>query len=347
MKISLIKSLAANLEALKQVSDLADLLDIPAYGLVYHSGQPVYSVYEIRKSSGGKRLIEDPSPYLKELQRGLNDFFQAYYHLNRPAASYGFQLAVSNEKEPRNIKTNAQQHRGKPWMINIDFRDFFHQITEARLKELFRKNFSGWSEDLSDLMIKLCVFKGRLPMGAPTSPVLANMAVRELDLSLQQFAVDQGFAYTRFVDDLTFSSLDPVTDLHIITITGLCKVEGMTINPVKTRIYPPDQPKIVTGLYVNENIGVSPAFRDELMADIAKFKYAMEISTALESGKGVNKALQQLEGRIRFLEFIEGKRSIIVKEARDALSRAQVVDRFAIVSWNEVDYHRFITFPYT
>jgi len=343
MNLSLIKLLVASLEKAATLADLGQLLDTPEYALAIHAQQPEYRIYHVRKASGGNRLIEDPSPSLKEIQRRLNDFLQAHYHQNRPLSSYGFQLALSREKEPRNIKTNALQHLGKPWMVNIDFKDFFHQVTAGRLSEVFENTFPAWSADLAEQVIRLCTFGGRLPMGAPTSPVLANMAVKKLDEVLERYATDEGLTYTRFVDDLTFSSLQPLTDHHLRSIKNLCKAEGMLINPGKTWLYPPDQPKIVTGLYVDAGVRVSTEFKDELMADITKFKSAMEISAALENGRGVKKALQQLEGRIQFLEFVEGRAA--AQEAKKALSLAKVVDRFAMISWNRVDYHRFIKPP--
>lgn len=345
LKLSVIKSLAASLENLREGEDLAQLLDYPLYALEYNAKQPVYGVYHVKKANGGERLIEDPNSQLKEIQRELNAFIQAYYYLHRPGCSYGFQLAVTKEKETRNIKTNAFRHLDKPWMVNIDFKDFFHQLPATSLETLFEKHFTNWSIELIKLVVQLCTFRGRLPMGAPTSPALANFAVMSLDHDLEHYALQNGLTYTRFVDDLTFSSHHAITERLVQNVVSISKVHDIEVNPAKTQIYPPAQPKIVTGLYLTDRVGVAPAYIDELKRDIGKFGHALEVQQGVEPNENgtVNKALQQLEGRIRFLSFIEGKNAPVVQEVEQILVNALNVDRFAIVSWADFDYHKFIT----
>ncbi|MBU1821085.1 MAG: hypothetical protein KKG00_06195 [Bacteroidetes bacterium] len=131
---------ASLFQNIDSVTDLCYLLEINEQALGRIRENPIYNEFYVRKQSGGKRLIEDPFVPLKEIQGLLNDYLQSYYYLNRSRAAYGFQLVLSHEAIPRNIKANADLHLGKSWMLNADFQDFFHQISTERLLVLFSQH---------------------------------------------------------------------------------------------------------------------------------------------------------------------------------------------------------------
>lgn len=97
---------------------------------------------------------------------------------------------------------------------------------------------------------------GVLPQGAPSSPMLSNLAARDLDEALSNFADQHGLMYTRYADDLTLSAGGDlpegksVGDIHRAVI-GAIRNSGFRENPKKTRIAGPGSKKIVLGLLVD------------------------------------------------------------------------------------------------
>lgn len=159
----------------KTLIDLARILNTTKNTLILHAVNPTYFHFTIPKKNGKLRYIEAPNNELKKIQRNLNVFFQCYYYLNQSEAAYGYIIKPKNEVKIKNIKTNAEAHLGYPYLLNADFEDFFHQITEKHIFNLFLKSPFNFSKKLANVIAKLCTYNGRLPMGAPTSPSLSNI----------------------------------------------------------------------------------------------------------------------------------------------------------------------------
>ncbi|MCB0583386.1 MAG: RNA-directed DNA polymerase, partial [Phaeodactylibacter sp.] len=149
---------------------------------------PSYNEFRIPKKSGGMRRIEDPTPELKKVQRKLNDYLQAVYHFQRTDAAYGFLANPVDDPSPRHILSNARVHMGCRWLLNVDAKDFFHMVSEERVKQVFQSGPFHFEEPIAGLLASLCCYKGRLPMGAPTSPILSNFASVPMDHALMELA---------------------------------------------------------------------------------------------------------------------------------------------------------------
>jgi len=180
----------------EQALRLARLLQIPPSELVavrlgprYH-----YRPFAILKSDGRERRILAPSPALKTLQRRLLGNYLAKLPVH-PAA-LGFRPGAS-------IVTNAQRHAGQTWIATLDLADFFESTTADCVRAFFVKE--GWRGEALAVLMRLCVYRGGLPQGAPTSPCLSNLVNFELDRQLSELAQRTGGRYTRYGDDLTFS----------------------------------------------------------------------------------------------------------------------------------------------
>ena len=220
-----------------------------------------YRSFDIPKKSGGKRRIEAPRGPLHALQKELSVRLQSV-HEPEPG-SHGF-------VEGRSIVSNAGFHLGRRWVLNVDLKDFFPSVTEARVRGLFRAPPFDLGDEAAATLARLCCRNGGLPQGAPTSPVLANFAARQLDLELQAIASKYDLAVTRYADDITLSS-DAERfpreialrlgggETEILTIVGPVLEDAITrsgfaINTAKTRLQYRSERQVVTGLVVNARL---------------------------------------------------------------------------------------------
>jgi retron-type reverse transcriptase len=224
-----------------------------------------YIRFKIPKKTGGERLISAPMPRLKRLQQWI--LKQILEKLPIHPNAHGFCLN-------RSIVSNAQPHVGSEIVINFDLKDFFPSISYRRVKGLF-KSF-GYSElaatifallsteadrekvELDGVIYYVALEERYLPQGSPASPALTNLLCRCLDRRLTTMAEKQGFVYTRYADDLTFSSSQDnprVCNLLRGTET-IVQQEGLMINQEKTRILRRGRQQEVTGIVVNDKLSV-------------------------------------------------------------------------------------------
>ena len=225
-----------------------------------------YRRFYMQKKSGGKRLISAPMPRLKEAQYWILENILNKIPVHKSA--HGF----ANEKS---IVTNAQPHVQQDVVINLDFKDFFPTITFRRVKGVFCN--LGYSEHLAIILASICtepdvdmmkmdgtryfVAKGErvLPQGAPTSPALTNILCYKLDKRLEGTAKRLMFNYTRYADDLTFSAKgEYVKDLYKLLwrVKSITTDEGFVLHPDKLRIMRNGARQEVTGIVVNDQLGV-------------------------------------------------------------------------------------------
>lgn len=308
---------AAQFKAIKHPGDLAALLKQDAAKLRKLTDKPYYQVFTIPKPGGARRIIHNPGPELKQVQQLLNLYFQCAYYQLKPPAAYGFLPKPTDESQPRNIYTNAMQHLGAAWVLNMDMRDYFHTVNSRHLTWVFRELFE-FPEPLTNQLIALCTYKGVLPMGASTSPVLSNFAALPLDHDIQQLTNLLDATYTRFVDDMTISLSEQPTPLMLQEITKKVEKQGFGINGSKTRITPADKLPEVTGLLLKSpNPDVSEAFLKTLRKDI---KLLQKLSSPRLMERGIfhpnllEKLKQSIQGQLHFLGFIRGKNDRVYRE---------------------------------
>jgi len=262
---------AASLPVLHHARDVADLLGLDMNRLRYLtfdrkvSTVHHYRRFSIAKKTGGERFISAPMPQLKEAQRRLLDVMFADVEVH-PAA-HGFLPSKS-------IVSNAAPHVGKDVVVNMDLKDFFPTVTYVRVRGLF---FAlGYSMPVSTVLALLCTeapvdeleLDGKtyfmqtgeraLPQGAPTSPMLTNLLCKRLDQRIQGIADKHQFAYTRYADDLTFSSNATFADVKALLVETRKAVrgEGFWVHPEKTRVMRKGRRQEVTGVVVNDQLSV-------------------------------------------------------------------------------------------
>lgn len=224
-----------------------------------------YIRFKIPKKTGGERLISAPMPRLKQAQ---------YWILEHILNKVPIHDGVHGFRSERSIVTNAQPHVGADILINFDLKDFFPSISYKRVKGLFRS--FGYSEAAATIFGLICteaeleeveldgktyyvaLGERHLPQGSPASPAITNIMCRRLDKRLTQMAAQWEFLYTRYADDLTFSttSENPRICNILKNTDSIVQHEGFKINQKKTRVLRKNCQQEVTGLVVNEKLNV-------------------------------------------------------------------------------------------
>ncbi|MCE9571933.1 MAG: reverse transcriptase family protein [Deltaproteobacteria bacterium] len=233
-----------------------------------------YRRFTMPKKSGGVRAISAPMPRLKRAQHWL--LAQILAKVPTHDAAHGFCAG-------RSIVTNARPHVGAAVVVNLDLQDFFPTVELPRVKGLFRA--LGYGEQVATAFALLATepvteaveldgqvwhvaasaAARRLPQGSPASPAITNLLCRRLDRRLRGAATALGFTYTRYADDLTFSATAPAAVERagklLTQVRWLVGQEGFVVHPDKTRVLRRGRRQEVTGLVVNERLGVP---RDQL-----------------------------------------------------------------------------------
>ena len=261
-----------NLPVMHTVNDLSDLMKLSVSQirqLSYHqdvSTSSNYIRFSIPKKTGGVRHISAPKPMLKFAQEWLLQ--NILYKVENHNAAHGFCPS-------RSIKSNAEVHLGAELLINIDLENFFPTITYKRTKGLFKS--LGYSESLATVFALISsepdceevfldnqtyhVSQGerKLPQGSPASPAITNLICRKMDTRLDGLGKKFGFVYSRYADDMSFSTKAPDNQAlgrFLRHITQIIAEEGFNIHPRKTKITRKGRRHEVTGVVVNEKLSI-------------------------------------------------------------------------------------------
>lgn len=229
------------------IKSLSDWLGIDNRELVDLSENAVssYKPFPIHRAGKKDRWIEAPTEQLKGVQRLILDRLLINIPLN--GAAHGF-------VPKRSILTHASPHRRKRWVVSLDIRSFFPSVSRERVREV-AEELPIPKEDIEHF-VNLTTRNDHLPQGAPTSPTLGNLVLRELDKQLCNLVRDTGWFYTRYADDLTFSGFkNPKDILH--KASRLIRDDGFSISDEKSRIRGKEQRQMVTGIVVNDKLALS------------------------------------------------------------------------------------------
>jgi RNA-directed DNA polymerase len=317
-----LQQLALKFIGINSLKDLAQLLSVSTAQLQKLAEGQRYETFRIPKPGGRKRLIEHPEKDLKQVQQHLNRYLQAVYYHVMSKSAYGFILCPVDDSEPRNIYSNALKHMHAQWVYQIDLKDFFHQVSKARLLTLFEKEFK-FSSEIAQLLALLTTKHQRLPMGAPTSPVLSNLVSLSLDAELYQLATQHHGIYTRYADDLTFSfqSTIPIDFEYFVDL--ILVQERFEVNLEKTRLLPITSNPEVTGLVLgNGKPTVSARWYKRLKKEMKAYQYLMSEGVqerGLFHKWTFDKLKQSITGQMEFLSFVLGQQAPEVRKLRGRL----------------------------
>lgn len=289
-----IKRVNPNLPVVLTLNHLCHLagVSIDTVQRVAFRKEDAYRVFRVKKrglpGGGGApprryRTICVPHPELMRVQRWIAQ------NILNPIEPHRASFAFAPK---RDLMGAAQRHLEAKWLVKMDVRHFFESISEQRSYEVFRS--LGYAAFLSFQMARVCtrlsqhsspspVFdvrdkdglpyrrrkQGHLPQGAPTSPMLANLAMSMLDKRIETIASAGGWTYTRYADDLAFSRRDHSSRGAAVALIKLVEKKlsdfGLINHRQKATILPPGARKILLGILVDsDRPRLTRAFRNKI-----------------------------------------------------------------------------------
>lgn len=247
-----------------------------------------YKYYEIRKKNGGKRIIQEPLPNLKDIQYWILNNILNYVEVSPYAKAYRKHIG---------LKENLKFHKNQKKVLTLDIENFFPSIKSSLVKKIFLIN--GYSEIVSEYLAKLCCLKESLPQGAPTSPYISNIVMKDIDDEIGAFCVKNNIRYTRYSDDLTFSGdFDEKIVLKMVTI--LMKSIGFKLNNEKTQVMLSSERQYVTGIIVNNKIQLSKEDRRNIRQTLFFIKKYGFDDHVMKIGINKRNYLNYLIGKVGF-----------------------------------------------
>ena len=332
-----------SLRSASSLSDLATLLGFRPSGVSYilykRTPGDNYKEFTIPKRTGGQRTIQAPTDGLKTLQRRLSNLLQDCIEEIQETTGRVDRIAHGFVRK-RSIATNAHRHHRRRWVFNVDLEDFFPSINFGRVRGFLMKNRDfALHPSVATVMAQIACHENALPQGSPCSPVFSNLIAHVMDIRLVRLAAHSGCLYSRYADDLTFSTNRKQFPKEIATMgnTNHAEVQiwepsvvvrneiqrsGFRINTRKTRMMYRFSRQEVTGLVVNEKINVRREYRRTVRAMVHRLTttggFTMrQIMNA--SGKEVLNdrpgGMDELRGMLGFIESIDNRHEC-TKEAK-------------------------------
>lgn len=325
------------LRSTESLTDLAKLLGFTPKGVSYvlykMDAAKKYRTFNIPKKSGGIRVIHAPEAQLGLLQSRLAELIYECVHerkKNHPRfwfASHGFH-------QGRTIVSNAEVHRRRRFVFNLDLEDFFGTINFGRVRGFFiNDSMFALKPRIATTIAQIACHDNALPQGSPCSPVISNLIGNILDLRLIALARDARCTYTRYADDLTFSTNEKLFPTGIaVNVHGAgwevgeklkktIEKSGFFINPTKTRMSLRRSRQTVTGLVVNDKANIN---QDYYRAARAMCNAVFQTGFYFKPGDdpaNVTDNLRPLEGTLSHVYFVKARRdrhSKVNKLARSA-----------------------------
>ena len=226
-----------------------------------------YHHFSIPKKSGGQRYISAPSKGLSLLLYYVNIMLKAVFQPSDYAMGF---------VEGRSVVNNASMHIGQNYVFNTDLENFFPSIAQPRVWKRFQLPPFNFSQQVANILAGLCCIREKqndgkfvyiLPQGASTSPLITNAICDKLDRRLSGLARRFGLHYSRYADDITFSSMHNVYQEGGEFLTELKRIiesQGFRMNKRKTRLQKRGERQEVTGLIVSNHVNISREYVAEI-----------------------------------------------------------------------------------
>ncbi len=345
------------LQSAKNLTDLAKLLGFTPKGASYIlyklPADKKYRTFDIPKKSGGSRTINAPEKSLLLLQKRLGALlYECVGELKRNnadfwRASHGFQ-------KKRTIISNAEVHRRRRFVFNIDIEDFFGTLNFGRVRGFFiHDNTFALDPAIATIISQIACHDNALPQGSPSSPVISNLIGNILDARLLALARDAKCIYTRYADDLTFSTNEPFPSEIAVNVHGSewvvgkrLKKEieraGFKLNAAKTRMSLRQSRQTVTGLIVNSKVNINRDYyrlvRSMCHSLFRTGVYSRPVADTPEPIDNLN----PLEGMLSHIYFVKARRDRKTKVNRLAIHAGEFKPPHAPVNL----YRKFLLYKH-
>lgn len=352
------QSVQNSVPAVLTLRHLAELTRVPykfLRAIVGRRGEEPYRLFRIAKRRGGHRTICVPVPMLAKVQRWINRHILQKQKAHESSAAYA---------PGSTIAACASLHAGCEWLIKIDVQHFFESVSEIQVYRVFYQ--AGYEPLVAFELARLCTrvarilspryalpqwtnYKytwpdsdgfggakilpyvdgrvGHLPQGAPTSPMLANLAVHDLDDSVAAYASEMGLAYSRYSDDLILSGPRDALDgskanAVVKRVRKLLLAHGLRPNDTKTVVAPPGAKRVVLGLLVD---GPAPRLTKEFRRRVeCHLHFLRKVGPAHHAAKRGFRSILELRWHIEGL--LAHARQIDREFADWAQSEADLID---------------------
>lgn len=285
-----------------------------------------YRQFKVKKKSGGFRQITTPrTQSFMMMLSAVNVLLRSMYKPSDYAMGF---------TDGRSVVSNASIHIGMDYILNIDLKDFFPSIHQARVWKRLQVPPFNFNQPIANLIAGLCCMKENgidehgnkkdvyvLPQGAPTSPIITNMICDKLDYYLSRLAKRFNMNYTRYADDITFSSMRFVYGKNgkfMQELHRIIKQQGFTINESKTRLQRKGSRQEVTGIVVSDKLNVTQKYvRDirNILYMWDRYGYNVAYSKFFpkykeEKGhvkKGSADLISVINGKLLYLKMVKGE----------------------------------------
>lgn len=311
--------------------------------ILYKKGiDSFYEGKQLPKKDGGLRDISIPLGELKHVQKKIFIFlseYSEYLEKNRNTRIVSGHAFIKG----KSIITNAKYHINKRYVMNFDLKDFFPSIHFGRIVGYFKnnKNFI-FSEDIAIMLAQLMCYKGALPQGTSTSPIMSNLILHILDCKLYKLAKKYKLLYTRYADDLTFSTNYKKFESEnyasfVREFNNEITRAGFKLNENKTRIQYNNSRQEVTGLTVNKRINISREYykTTRAMAD----SFYRNGTFYINENEGT---IDRLDGRFSFIYMVDKSVSLMYKKKNKLYNHMKDYEKFCYYKTFYANYYPLI-----
>ena len=300
----------------KELSSLTNELGFSAHALYSASNYKHYYKTRIPKENGEERELSVPDEFLKAIQRKIVEKLLCFEEVSPYATAYVYGGSTIR---------NARPHIGQPVILKLDIKHFFDSVIYPVVKEkVFPEN--RYSENNRILLSLLCLDGGVLPQGAPTSPIISNIIMKDFDDVIGEWCQQRKIRYTRYCDDMTFSGeFEPKETIEFVR--GELKKRGYFLNNKKTTIVRDGQKKIVTGIVVNEKLNVSSEYRKSIRQTVYYCRKFGTTSHIERTNDIVDEKifLERLLGKINYVLSVDGKNKEMIDYKKWAISELKKI----------------------
>ena len=258
-----------------------------------------YKTYPIPKRKAGEfRIIAQPAREVKALQ---------YWVMQNVLNRFAVHPAATGYREGLNIADNARRHVNSRFLLKLDFKDFFPSIKSYDFRRYIEKHAPEFNDEEVEALSRILFWKPRgmndmrLSIGAPSSPLLSNIILRDFDDRIAEFCSGVEVSYTRYADDLSFSA-DASEKLRLVEemvnrLSGSLESPRLTLNTEKTVRVSKKRARRVTGLILTNDAKVS-------IGRVHKRRVRAAVNYFV-SGRLPRDQCAQLRGMLAFVKSVE------------------------------------------